>query len=374
MSEAPTGQADNDAPPVHTPYPHTLTFDTFVKRYVPALKTAGEREQRPPFPSRARFMGTLKLHGYNATIMFRNDDRYNPVFQSRNRVVTSQDAGPIPALLNGKPLHLLVDKIMKIYNLGKGQPDITPFSEIMIAGEVAGRDIYRNVAINRLPRFFCIFNIRVDGAWVDMREYKDVSVVSERIFNIMNWPTWEATIDFMEDTTEISNWLYKITKKVEDECPFAASFSDSRGRKISGTGEGLVWTMIPFEGETWPSDCTTLWNFKTKGEKFEVVSRIKPTPPRDPDAVGLATAFADYAITEARFEQGIEYLREMGTLEHGRNARRSTSQFTKWVENDVIEEEWERMVELGVEEAKLRRVIAERARNWFFGYLDEMQS
>jgi len=306
--------------------------------------------------------------------MFRDNDRHNPVFQSRNRVVTSQDKGPIPSLLNGKPLHSLVDKIMETYNRGKGQPDATPFSEIMIAGEVAGRDIYRNVAVNRLPRFFCIFNIRVDGTWVDMREYKDVSMEPERIFNIMNWPTWEVTIDFLQDTVEISNWLYEITKKVEDECPFAASFLDSKGRKISGTGEGLVWNMIPFEGESWPSDCTMLWNFKTKGERFEVVSRTKPTPPRDPDAIGLATAFVDYAITEARFEQGIEYLREMGILEHGRNGRRSTAQFTKWVENDVIEEEWERMVELGVEEAKLRRVIAEWARNWFFRYLEEVQS
>ncbi|RPA91831.1 hypothetical protein L873DRAFT_1751434 [Choiromyces venosus 120613-1] len=373
MSEAPTRQADNDVPPTHTPYPHTLTFDTFVKRYVPVLKAAIDLGQRLPFPSKARFMGTLKLHGYNATIIFRNHDRHNPVFQSRNRVVTSQDAGPIPSLLNGKPLHLLVDKIMKTYNLGKERPDATPFSEIMIAGEVAGRDIYRNVAINRLPRFFCIFNIRVDGTWVDMREYNDVSIESERIFNIMNWPTWEVIIDFMEDTTEISNWMYEMTKGVEDECPFAASFLDSRGRKISGTGEGLVWTMIPFEGETWPSNCATLWNFKTKGEKFEVVSRIKPTPPRDPDAIGLATAFVDYAITEARFEQGIEYLREMGLFEHGRNGKRSTPQFTKWVENDVIEEEWEKMVELGAEEAKVRRIIAERARNWFFSYLEEVQ-
>jgi len=70
MSEDPAGQADNDVPPTHTPYPHTLTFGTFVKRYVPALKAAAEQGQRLPFPSKARFMGTLKLHGYNATIVF----------------------------------------------------------------------------------------------------------------------------------------------------------------------------------------------------------------------------------------------------------------------------------------------------------------
>lgn len=57
------------ARPAHTPYPHTLTFDTFVERYVPALRDAAAKGEPLPFPSRTRFMGTLKLHGYNATIV-----------------------------------------------------------------------------------------------------------------------------------------------------------------------------------------------------------------------------------------------------------------------------------------------------------------
>lgn len=62
--------ADTDGSrPAHTPYPHTLTFDSFVKRHVPALRDAAEKGEPLPFPSRARFMGTLKLHGYNATIV-----------------------------------------------------------------------------------------------------------------------------------------------------------------------------------------------------------------------------------------------------------------------------------------------------------------
>jgi hypothetical protein len=265
---------------------------------------------------------------------------------------------------------LLVEAAMRIYTSSASLPADTPFSEVMIAGEVAGRDIYRNVAINRIPRFFCIFNIRIDGVWVDMRRYADVCLPEERIFNIMNWKIWDVVIDFFEDTTAVSEWLYEITAEVEKECPFAASFADSAGKKISGTGEGLVWTMIPFEGEDWPPNRTMLWNFKTKGERFEVVSRIKPTPPKDPDALKLASVFIDHAITEARFEQGVEYLREMGLLEQGKG---STMQFVKWIENDVIEEEWEKMVEIGAEEKKVRGVIGTRAREWFFRYLDEAQ-
>lgn len=298
---------------------------------------------------------------------------HNPTFQSRNRVVASQDKGPIVEHLSTRPLHLLMSDIVRIYNSSKSLPADSPFSEVMIAGEVGGRDIYRNVAINMLPRFFCIFNIRVDGEWVDMRNYKDVSLPDDYVFNIWNYRTWDVVIDFLGDTTEVSKWLYEVTEEVERECPFAATFTDSKGKKVSGIGEGLVWTMIPFEGEEWPPNRTNLWNFKTKGERFEVVSRTKPTLPRDPDAIKLANVFVDYATTEARFEQGIEYLREMGLLEFGPKAKKCTAQFVKWVENDVIEEEWEKMVEIGAEERKVRNVIGSRAREWFFRYLDEAQ-
>lgn len=61
--------AEKDRGPAHTPYPHTLTFDTFVQRHVPALRDAAEKGEPLPFPSKARFIGTLKLHGYNATVV-----------------------------------------------------------------------------------------------------------------------------------------------------------------------------------------------------------------------------------------------------------------------------------------------------------------
>lgn len=305
--------------------------------------------------------------------MFRRNELQNPTFQSRSRVVTCQDKHPIVAQLFNRPLDILVQRILEIYHPSRSLPANTPFSEIMIAGEIAGRDIYRNVAINRLPQFFCIFNIRVDGEWMDMRDYKDVSLPDEHIYNIMNWKIWDVEIDFLKDTTEVSKWLYSITEEVERECPFAASFKDSKGNRISGTGEGLVWTMIPFEGEAWPRNRTHLWNFKTKGERFEVVSRIKPTAPKDPDAMNLANIFVDYAITEARFEQGIEYLREMGLLEIGPKAKKCAPHFVKWLETDVVKEEWEKMVEIGVEEQKVRNVIGTRAREWLFNYLDKVQ-
>lgn len=70
----PNTNADGSRP-AHTPYPHTLTFETFVKRHVPALREAAENGTGGPplpFPPKARFMGTLKLHGYNATIVSKN--------------------------------------------------------------------------------------------------------------------------------------------------------------------------------------------------------------------------------------------------------------------------------------------------------------
>lgn len=291
------------------------------------------------------------------------------MFQSRNRVVSHQDQGPIVAQLSTCRAHVLAEHILRILHPDRNDDDSDRpgFSEIMIAGEVAGRGIYRNVAINRLPRFFCIFNIRVDGVWLDMRDFAHVALPEERVFNIMNWPTWDVEIDFLADTAAVSRRLDAITEHVERECPFAASFVDSRGRRISGTGEGLVWSMLPSTSGGDPARAQ-LWHFKTKGRTFSVVSRAKPTPPRDPDAVQLATAFVDYAVTSARFEQGIEYLREMALLTPGRAC---TPEFVKWVTADALEEEWEVMLEMGAEERKVRNVIGARAREWLFAYLED---
>ncbi len=60
--------------------------------------------------------------------------------------------------------------------------------------------------------------------------------------------------------------------EVFKECPFGAAFTDKEGKKVSGAGEGIVWTLIESQDEERPLKRDVLWNFKTKGEQFSTTA------------------------------------------------------------------------------------------------------
>jgi hypothetical protein len=224
-----------------------------------------------------------------------------------------------------------------------------------------------------LQRFFAIFNIRIDDHWVDMRQYKTCSLPDHRIFNVAQYKTFEVEIDFRAPTDAVHELMNQYTEEVCEACPFGGAFVDAAGKPVTGPGEGIVWTMVrsPYmdEGEDREFDDTFLVNFKTKGENFATTSRApKELKNADPNAAHLAAQFADYALAERRFEQGIEYL-------EGEQARQGlpisgydiklTGAFIKWVTEDAIKEERNEMVRLGVAEKDAKRELGARAKLWY---------
>ncbi|KAJ7773243.1 hypothetical protein B0H16DRAFT_1230799, partial [Mycena metata] len=346
----------------HIAYPSTPNFQNFKADYVHALDRRPEDEdaessdvfasrKRPP--TRATFVGTVKLHGTNATIVFNDGDKHHPQIQSRSWILTDtkKDNCGTYALLSKAPLASLVDQILAIHG-------DTTFREVFIAGEVAGKGVQKGVAITALERFFAIFNIRIDGRWVDMRQYKTCGLPDHRIYNVAQYKAFEVDIDFRQPTAEVHERMNQYTTEVYDKCPFSATFVDGRGQPISGRGEGIVWTMVrsPFmdEDEDREFDDTFLCNFKTKGEQFSATANA-PKEPKvlNPVLADAVVQFVDYALAERRLEQGIEYL-------EGEQAREGkpiagfniklTGAFMKWVTEDTIKEERNEMERLGVPE------------------------
>ena len=357
----------------HDPYPETPTFTNFKRNYIHALERSpplneGELQPLSRPPRVGTFLGTVKLHGTNASIVYYKGDKSNPTFQARNWVITEgKDNQGTRALLSTAPLHSLVDEILRIHNT-------STFDSIYIAGEIAGKGVQKGVAITKLERFFAIFNIRIDGNWVDMRKYKSVALPKYRIFNIAQYPTFTIAIDFREDTKDVSDQMEKWTTEVYSECPFGSAFKDPEGKKVSGVGEGIVWTLIESQDEERPLKRDMLWNFKTKGEKFSTVN--PPKNPKSPNPVaiksqGAAVLFADYALTERRLEQGLEHLlleqSRNGVPESEQNALdpKLTGAFLKWVANDAIKEENHKMKELEANEKDVRKEFSTRAGIWF---------
>ncbi|KAJ7494711.1 hypothetical protein B0H11DRAFT_1612960, partial [Mycena galericulata] len=345
----------------HIAYPSTPNFKNFRTSYIRALhgEVGAESEETPRKrpPTRATFFGTVKLHGTNATVVFRDGHKNNPQIQSRSWVIESANKDNLGtfALLSKAPLASLVEQILAV----RGQ---SQFQEIYIAGEIAGRGVQKGVAIVALEKFFAIFNIRIDGHWVDMRQYKSCSLPDHRIFNVAQYKTFEVDIDFETDTANIHQLMKQYTAEVYDSCPFGAAFLDNAGKQVSGRGEGIVWTMVrsPFmeESDGREFDDTILCNFKTKGESFSTTSRVpREQKNLDPTIANAAAQFADYALTERRFEQGVEYL-------EGEQARQGKpivgydmnliGAFIKWVSEDAIKEERNEMERLGIPEREAK--------------------
>lgn len=343
------------------PYPSTPDFAKFHRDL--RFNDQGHK------PTKGTFIGTVKLHGTNITILYTMSNRETPQFQSRNQIITpTKDNVGAAAYLSQVPLRPLIDEIMRIYE----QDD---FTEVLIAGEWAGEGIQKGVAVCTLPRFYAIFNIRIDGHWVDIRKYKTVHSHEHRIYNIINFTNYSKDIDFKASISAVSAEMEQLTKVVATKCPVAAELkedlSDLMGAlDISGsskmtkkpipvpTGEGIVWTLVPE-----PPFDTTLYNFKTKSERFlAIVNAPKGSRVDRSEELAKAKDFADFAVAERRYEQGVEYLQEVGK---DPKDTKNLGEFIRWVTNDVIKEEGWRMEEMGTNEQDVRKVVTDRARAWY---------
>ena len=341
------------------PYPATPDFAKFDRDL--RFNDQGSK------PRKGTFIGTIKLHGTNITILYTMSNRETPQFQSRNQIITpTKDNIGAAAYLSRAPLRPLIDEIMRIYE----QED---FTEVLIAGEWAGEGIQKGVAVSTLPRFYAIFNIRIDGHWVDIRKYKTVHSPEHRIYNIINFTTYLKEIDFRASNRAVAAEMEELTNEVATRCPVAEELkedssdlmgaldiSGSKKKKTtpSSTGEGIVWTMIPE-----PPFDTTLYNFKTKSERFLTAASAPKEPRVDrSDELAKAKDFGDFALAERRYEQGVEYLQEVGK---DPKDIKNLGDFIRWVTNDVIKEEGWRMEEMGTNEQDVRKVVTGRARAWY---------
>lgn len=273
-----------------------------------AFKTAKKRGY-----ANLRYRGTVKLHGTHCDIVRHPDGEIR--FQSRNNVVCGEyEVCGLVKFCQGVDWQPLFDKVQE----RTGHDGI-----IVLSGEFCGRNIQRGVALEQLEKFIMLYAVwLVNGdekIWLDMTDYQDLKVPEMRVFNIMDYPTWEIIVNTSNPTTTIEQ-MEDLTMQVENECPV------SKALGAVGLGEGIVWVCL--------SDPDPELTFKTKGDKHKVVN-TKKLIEVDPEIIHMSTEFVERTVSENRLRQGLDYLSEQG-LEHG---RASTGQFVKWVLEDVMKEE-----------------------------------
>jgi hypothetical protein len=286
------------------------------------------------------------VHGTNICLVFRDSDPTNFTVQSRNKTIVpgpADNAGAAAYLKSLPSISMLVTKIFCV----RGTP--ATFSTLIIAGEWAGQGIQKGAGVCELPRFFYIFNISIDGEWVEMSKYASVGIHSSRIFNAYNFRNCRVDLDLREPTIGYTQML-AYTAAVFENCPVAAALGGS------GCGEGIVWSMVT-DGR-YPN--TELMSFKTKSEGFATTAKGPRVTPQS-IANEVAKQFVKYAVGKRRLEQGMEYMREMGFPIHRPNA----STFARWIMGDTIREEKAAMEEMGAQEPLVRSKVSEIARKYW---------
>ncbi|KAI8899614.1 hypothetical protein BC833DRAFT_619220 [Globomyces pollinis-pini] len=294
---------------------------------------------KKPLP-KLKFTGTVKLHGTNAGVLWNEIDGL--WCQSRNKILTVEDDNMGFAKFvdsNKKVLETLIKMIPK-------KSDDT----VCVYGEWCGGNIQANVALQKLPRMFVVFSIQVVKG--ETREWLTTDIIQlfeskeNQIYNTMMFSNWQMEID-MGNFKGVQNQLIEMTEEVERECPVGKYFG------VSGVGEGIVWMTYddPFAGSC----------FKVKGKKHSV-SKVKVLAPIDHEKLESIKAFVDYAVTENRLNQGIEYVFRMNNEEP---TIQKVGAFLKWVLGDIIKEEIESMKASGFTPKDVNSSLVAAIKEWF---------
>jgi len=307
-----------------------------------------------------KFIGTVKIHGTNAAIGYQKDTGH--WFQSRNNTITPRsDHEGFARTMEPLAEQFLTECILpqsralqEHYEQGR---------KIIVFGEWCGGKIQKKIAIYGLPKMFVIFKVLVcdevtnentdesneqnskSSFWLQRKEWCDINWHEEHIYNIFDFPTYDIDIDF-ECPALSQNHLVNTTEAVEEQCPVGTYFHKT------GVGEGIVWTE-------WEQTCGDL-NFKVKGEKHSV-SKVKTLASVDTEKFVKFQEFVDYACTENRMLQGLDFLREQQLTIDIKNF----SVFMRWLSNDIIKEEKDILEASALQFKDVGRLVQYKAKQWF---------
>ena len=294
-----------------------------------------------------KFHGTVKLHGTNAGVSYNEVDGI--WFQSRENIITpvKDNAGFAFFGTANQETLIAICKDIAV----KNSIDLKEHT-ISLYGEWVGQSIQSGVAISKIPKSFFLFGAKVSKTddedfvayWVDFAGY---SFPEQRIFNILDYPSYEIEIDF-NDPAAVQDKLAELTEAVEKQCPVAKQFD------AEGIGEGIVWSGR-HEGNS--------YRFKIKGLEHRV-SKTKVAVPIDAERLASIGAFVDYAVTPARLDQAMEKV-----LQGQQPDVKFIGDILKWMMQDIIKEETDTMVKNNFVPKDVTGAVCAKTKEMYFELL-----
>jgi len=286
------------------------------------------------------FIGTVKLHGTNASVVFKDGEIYT---QSRMHVlIPPRDNHGFNAFIESNK-----DQWLSFFKE-------LPQNNYVIFGEWCGGRISKGAAISKLSKRFVIFGVYIikdDDTLEETPIYIKPNI--DDVYNILDFKKYEIVVDF-NNPALVQNDIIKLVEAVEDECPVAKHF------EVSGIGEGIVWSAQYND---------VVHKFKTKGAKHSA-SKVKKLASVDIEKIKTYTEFAQYAATENRVLQALENVKPSNSSYHD---YKDTGEVIRWVFNDIIKEETDTMDGNKIEKKEVGKYLANVTRQVYFKILEETE-
>lgn len=332
----------------------------------PKIRRIGDisRAMRATGKDSLAYYGTVKMHGTNAAVVVTMEgDVYA---QSRNRVLPLGCEDPTTKHFGFRQF---VDDNKEEFTetaiLTHASLAAAPGGEclaIVYYGEWIGPGVQKKVAVSQLKdKHFAIF-AAVAILQDDKEEWLESYSVPTVCASALSFGVYYEDVPVIGSVEKerTKEHIQALTLQVEASCPVAKALEG-----IEGIGEGIVWRCLDF-----PSN-TALW-FKSKGDKHQAGAKQRNKQGGNrADKLEALELFATAFLTEARLEQGVEYLAEMGLPRE----RRSIPDFIKYVVTDLLDEvpwtsthrtgQWLQADAPPYTENQLKKHVASAAAQWF---------
>lgn len=314
------------------------------------------------------FTATEKIHGTNAAVCYNNIDGL--WVQSRTNIITVEKDNMVCAWFveqNKESWIWIIDTLAKEHDI-----DLDNYT-ISVYFEFCGGNIQKNSAVSGLDKRAIIFqhfkvssieNTEESSKWYETYEwvepiisngvgdveYKWISHKESNIFNIMDFPTYEFSIDFNNPEKSQNDLIKLVEEVIEPNSPVGKQFG------IDGNiGEGIVCSYL---------DGNELLIFKVKGEKHSAKSKVKTLKPVDAEKLEKIDKCVEDITHDWRFEQALTEI--FGSDYENTLDRKRIGEYLKWVASDTIKEESDIIAEYGFEPKEVMSKVQQKAKQYFF--------
>ena len=317
------------------------------------------------------FTASEKIHGTNAGVCYSIPD--GMWAQSRENIITVEKDNAGFAFFvsqNEEALKLIITKLADEYCVDLNSHIISLY------GEWAGGNIQKNSAMSGLDKAFVIFEhfkvspiepsedekalwfkTEVSYPITNVKRFipqhenrKNPNEGMNKIFNIMNFPTYDFTIDFNAPERSVNEMIKLVEEVIEPASPLGKSFG-----KEENIGEGVVCTHLTEDG--------ALIMFKVKGEKHSN-SKVKTLNVVDTEKLNKIDKCVEKICHTWRFEQGL--VEVFGSDYDKTIDRNKMGEYLKWVAQDTLKEELDIIAEFGFEPKDVMGRVQEKAKKYFY--------